>query len=93
MYTMVETTYGSDQQSYCFDLLPVDKHQKLKNDAELFNVISKYTDKASYSASYYLNHHDCEPPPAQMYSYDLYPFVISKFNTPFNLPKGNIIFN
>ena len=84
---MVETAYGSDL------LLPVDKHKKLIGNTELLIVISKYTNKASYSASYYLNHRDCETPPAQMYSYDLYPFVISKFNSPFNLPKGNIIFN
>ena len=74
-------------------LLPVDKHKKLIDNAELLNVISKCTNKASYSASYYLNYRDCETPPAQMYSYDLYPFVISKFNSLFNLPKGNIIFN
>ena len=32
MYTMVETAYGSD-------LLPVDKHKKLIDNAELLNVI------------------------------------------------------
>ena len=83
---MVEAAQGSD-------LLPVDKHKMLIEDTELLNVISQYTNKASNSASYYLNYRDCETPPAQMYSYDLYPFVISKFNSPFNLPKGNIIFN
>ena len=74
-------------------MVPIDKHKKLIGNTELLIVISKYTNKASYSASYYLNYRDCETPPAQMYSYDLYPFVISKFNSPFNLPKGNIIFN
>ena len=52
MYTMVDTAYSSD-------LLPVDKHKKLIDNTELRNVISKYTDKASYSALYYLNYRDC----------------------------------
>ena len=45
MYTMVETAYGSDQQSF-MGLLPVDKHKKLIDNTELRNLISKYTDKA-----------------------------------------------
>ena len=52
MYTIVEIAYGSD-------LLPVDKHKKLIANTVLLNVISKYTNKASYSALYGLNYHDC----------------------------------